>query len=183
MDDTIPDEALIEMGREPNAASKQSKIAPQINPAATLSHLLNTLLLPQRLTTLALPTPLSFPSTGPIPSPHPPTTSVMSTLHLRALEALNNLLLTTAASLPSDAAVASQAVGTIPVQGVWDGMFTIIGAAGAEAEALNAKGQEMRLEIIEMALGCTWGLGKVAASQLVSRQAEPVELHAEYISP
>ena len=166
MEDPTPDNDLIEMARDPSTTITTAEPPPIVNPIVTLSHLITTLLLPQRLTTLALPTPLSFPPSDSVPSPHPPTTSVLSVLHLRALEALNNVLLTTAASLPSEAAT------HIPSQGVWEGMFRIVSTLGAEEDALGAKGQEMRLEVLEMALGCLWGLVKIAPADLVSGNAE-----------
>ncbi len=168
MEDAIPDEALIEMGREPDDDIAPSLVAPILSHTATLPHLLTGLSLPQRLTTMSLPTDLSFPPLGLLPSPHPPTTSVLSTLHLRALEALNNLLLTTTASLPGDSTAALQIVNAIPSQGVWDGMFRIIEIVGANTDALVAKGQEMRLEVVEMAMRCLWGLAKLASGQIVS---------------
>ncbi|WVQ78675.1 hypothetical protein IAT38_000762 [Cryptococcus sp. DSM 104549] len=162
------DEALIAMGREPSLFVSDAP-APSINIGATLSHLLTQLLLPQRLTALAQPTPLSFSPATSVPSPHPPTTSVLSVLHLHALEALNNLLLTTAAALPADRSE-SQLSGMVPVQGVWDGMFAIVQVIGAEAEALQVKGQEMRLEVLEMALGCVWGTVRIAPAEISVQQ-------------
>jgi len=165
MEDAVPDEALIEMGRDPDEAIIPEPPIP--TQTTTPSYLLTTLSLPQRLTSLAIPTPLSFSPSAILPSPHPPTTAVLSTLHLRSLEALNNLLLTTAASLPTDPSAASQLTGQISLQGIWDGMYRILSTVGADVEALAAKGQEMRIEVVEMALGCLWSLAKIASSQIV----------------
>nr|XP_019011947.1 uncharacterized protein I206_02784 [Kwoniella pini CBS 10737]OCF50728.1 hypothetical protein I206_02784 [Kwoniella pini CBS 10737] len=165
MDEILADEDLIERGRDPLLEVEEPILSPTVNPGATLSHLLRTLQLPSRLTALSQLTALSFPPTNNQPSPHPPTTSVLSVLHLRVLEALNNLLLTTAASLPSGGESA-EISGTVPVQQLWAGMFAIISAIGSEPDALNMKGQEMRVEVLEMALGCIWGTVKVAPNVL-----------------
>lgn len=172
MDDLIDDEGLIERGREPDAILEDLSTNPVVNPGATLSHLLTGLQLPRRLTALSQLTQLSFPPANDTPSPHPPTTSVLSMLHLRALEALNNLLLTTAAALPSNASSAAQAASAVPVKGIWDAMFAMVETIGSEPQALNMKGQEMRVEVLQMALGCIWGVAKIAPSQLVSQSIE-----------
>lgn len=161
MEDAIEDEALIAMGRD---APGEAAAAPTVKTTATLSTLLGALRLPERLSALAQLTPMSFPPTGAEPSLHPPTTAALSTLHLRALEALNNLLLTAAASLAGGADPAIAAL--VPAAGIWEITFGIISAAGEDAAALTARGQEMRLEILEAALGCAWGVSKVAADQL-----------------
>lgn len=165
-DGNISDEALIEQGRDPASApngSSQAKIAT----AVTLSHLLTTLSLPARLTTLASLNSLSFPPSSAMPSIHPPTTSVLSVLHLRALETLNNLLLTVVASLPEDTTQRSQVSGVIPVDQVWTSNFGTIDMLLSEPQALSQKGQELRMEVLEMALGCTWGCAKIAPEALV----------------
>ncbi|WWC88040.1 uncharacterized protein L201_002943 [Kwoniella dendrophila CBS 6074] len=168
MEELLADEDLIEMGREPGLEIGEESFqqSPKVNPGATLSHLLSTLQLPIRLTALSQLTTLSFPPSNDQPSLHPPTTSVLSVLHIRALEALNNLLLTTAVSLPSNASAASQISGTVPVQQIWSKMFEILTTIGSEPDALKMKGQEMRVEVLEMALGCIWGTSKIAPEQL-----------------
>lgn len=171
--DSLEDEALIQMGRDPAEVIKVdvdlSASANITNTAtATLPHLLSTLSLPSRLLKLSLPTPQSFPPTSATPSLHPPTTAVLSSLHLRSLEALNNLLLTLAASVASDATAAMQAAASIPSQQLWDGLYEIVRVIASEPDALGARGQEMRGEVMNMALGCLWGVAKVAAAaQLV----------------
>ncbi|TXT07458.1 hypothetical protein VHUM_03178 [Vanrija humicola] len=161
MEDAIEDEALIAMGRD---APGEAGPAPTVKTTATLPTLLGALRLPERLSALAQLTPMSFPPTGAQPSLHPPTTAALSTLHLRALEALNNLLLTVAASLAGGADPSIAAL--IPAAGIWATVFGIISAAGEDASALTARGQEMRLEVLEAALGCAWGVSKVSADQL-----------------
>lgn len=167
-DAELADDALIVMARD-SAVEDTKTVAPTVNTAVTLQHLLATLQLPQRLTSLSLLNNLSFPPTTASPSPHAPTTSALSVLHLRALEALNNLLLTVVASIsPEDAASRSQVGNVIPVKGVWDGVFSIVTLIRSEPQALDMKGQELRRDVMEMALGCIWGLAKIAPEAVVS---------------
>ncbi|WVN87195.1 uncharacterized protein L203_102372 [Cryptococcus depauperatus CBS 7841] len=171
MDDEMDDERLISMGREPDSAiDVEASVGPNVNPGATLSYLLTNLRLPERLASLGRPVPLSFPPTSNVPSIHPPTTAVLSIIHLHALEALNNLLLTTVASIQSGGS--SQAIAAIPVQDLWDTMFSIVQLIGSEPDALEMKGQEMRMEVFQMALGCIWGTTKVAPSKVIIQQQE-----------
>ncbi|WVO14721.1 hypothetical protein L204_102359 [Cryptococcus depauperatus] len=171
MDDEMDDERLISMGREPDSAiDVEASVGPNVNPGATLSYLLTNLRLPERLASLGRPVPLSFPPTSNVPSIHPPTTAVLSIIHLHALEALNNLLLTTVASIQSGGS--SQAIAAIPVQSLWDTMFSIVQLIGSEPDALETKGQEMRMEVFQMALGCIWGTTKVAPSKVIIQQQE-----------
>lgn len=162
MDDAMADEDLIAMGRDPKT-QVSSAPAPTVN-TASLPHLLGTLRLPERLTALAQLTPLSFPPTGSEPSIHPPITSVLSVVHLRALEALNNLLLTTTMAL--GASPSANYVSLLPAPAMWESLFGTVSAAGSEAAALTARGQEMRLEVMEAALGCIWGVAKIAPAAL-----------------
>jgi hypothetical protein len=159
MDEDLEDEDLIAQGNDTNG---NISVAPgvSINTPVTLSHLLQTLSLPQRLSTLSSLTPLSFPPSSSTPSPHPPTTSLLSTIHLRALEALNNLLLTTVAGDAYQPA-------SIPSQGVWDTLFKIVEMIASEPAVISAKGHEMRGEVLEMATGCLWGIVKLASDEIV----------------
>ena len=142
---------------------------PTIITPVTLSHLITTLSLPRCLTNLSLLNPSSFPASPTQPSPHPPTTSILSILHLRALEALNNLLLTIVASLPSNPTATAQVSSVIPMQDIWGKLFGIVDMLKMDPASLKHKGQELRGEILEMALGCIWGLAKIAPEQLVGR--------------
>jgi hypothetical protein len=45
-------------------------------------------------------------------------------------------------------------------------MFGIVSGAGSDAAALTARGQEMRLEVMEAALGCVWGVSKAVPGAL-----------------
>lgn len=144
-----------------------------VSNAATLPHLINTLRLPERLARLAHPTGLSFPpSSASQPSPHPPTTAALSVVHLRALEALNNLMLTVAAAAAESPAVLkalpSLRTGSDgQVQATWEGVFAIVLPLVAEQDVLPQRGQEMRGEVLAAACGAAWGVAKVALPHLV----------------
>ncbi|KAL0242116.1 hypothetical protein I308_105745 [Cryptococcus tetragattii IND107] len=183
-EDEIDDEGLISMGREPGAELEMETFdsGVKLNPGATLSHLLTNLHLPERLTRLSRPVSLSFPPASTVPSIHPPTTSILSILHLHALEALNNLLLTAVASISAaDRSAAAQIVASVPAQGLWDSLFAIIQLIGSEPQALQMKGQEMRMEVLEMTLGCVWGTIKINPS-VVNVQEQQVQILMDSIN-
>ncbi|KIR31946.1 hypothetical protein I352_05575 [Cryptococcus deuterogattii MMRL2647] len=183
-EDEIDDEGLISMGREPGAELEMETFdsGVKLNPGATLSHLLTNLHLPERLALLSRPVSLSFPPASTVPSIHPPTTSILSILHLHALEALNNLLLTAVASISAaDRSAAAQIVASVPVQGLWDSLFAIIQLIGSEPQALQMKGQEMRMEVLEMTLGCVWGTIKINPS-VVNVQEQQVQILMDSIN-
>ncbi|WVQ77382.1 hypothetical protein IAR50_007067 [Cryptococcus sp. DSM 104548] len=175
-DDEVDDEGLISRAREPGAEVEMEATGVVINPGATLSHLLTALNLPERLTVLSQPLALSFPPATSEPSLHPPTTAVLSVLHLHALEALNNLLLTAVASIDNaDGPKAAASIREkVPSQGLWDSMFGIVRAVGGDRKILNQKGQEMRMEIMQMALGGLWGAVKVNP-EVVTVQQDQVQ--------
>ena len=165
------DEALIDNARISSFTVESPAATLIVNTPVTLAQLLFTFLLPQRLTKLALLTPLSLPPMTNEPSLHPPTTSILSVLHLRALEALNNLLLIVlvSASAPSGAISFSQPL----TMETWNGMFRIISTISSESQALAMKGQEIRMEVLDMALGCLWGVAKIASVHLASGLIDP----------
>lgn len=167
MDEDLPDEDLIALARGANGdgddiVTENNAAGPTVHMPVTSNQLLK-LQLPARLTKLATLTPLSFPPSTATPSPHPPTTSLLSTIHLRALEALNNLFLTFAAaqlSEPGD--------GRIDSQSLWDGLLPIIEMISSEASVLGARGQEMRGEVLDMVTGALWGVVKLESTAIVS---------------
>ncbi len=148
-------------------------------PSSTVS---NTSLLPTILTpllNLIQPTPLSFP---PLPSvalrapTHSPTTSALSSIHIRALECLNNIFLSIAVSASASAVSPSSAIH--PLDGdnvagvsedvqsglrVWDAIWVALGLVGTE----GGRGQERRKEMWEAAVGVLWGIGSIWKGKLV----------------
>ena len=102
----------------------------------------------QPLLALIHPTPLSFPPTGGL-SPHPPTTSAISAIHIGALECLNNIFLSLLTS--PHPVVASD---TDSGRKIWDGVWSALAKVGTK----TGPGQERRQEIWEAATGVMWGI-------------------------
>lgn len=142
----------------------EDKTAPATNGTLhpTSSSILPSILSP--LLELIQPTSLSFPPPG-APSPHPPTTSALSAIHIAALECLNNVFLALAAS-PNPAVTEDVSAGTR----AWEAVWAALSAAGTE----GGLGQESRLKLWEVAVGVLWAAGSVWSGKLV-RQSR---LHA-----
>ncbi|KAJ6589162.1 armadillo-type protein [Mycena capillaripes] len=117
------------------------------------------------LLALVQPTTLSFPPLA-APSPHPPTTSVLSAIHLAALECLNNIFLALARSGGS-AAAADIAGGRT----VWEAVWTALSAVGTQ----TGLGQERRRAVWEVAAGVLWGVASVCRGNL---EPKPEQLQA-----
>jgi hypothetical protein len=188
------DEQLIAKGRDQNGDDEM--LPEQAQPQRTGSTSLDGLMasgMHTKLFQLANSTPLSFPPVTGGLSAHPPTTAVLSSIHLRALEALNNLLLTVSSYAPTPtpalpASVQDQnsadwkarmswrsfiASSFTTLDSLWQGSFEVakqvVGDINAAKELLDMKGQEIRKEILEV-LGGVWvGLARIGiAGGLVS---------------
>ncbi|KAF9151841.1 hypothetical protein BG015_006136 [Linnemannia schmuckeri] len=119
------------------------------------------------LINLGTPTPLSFPEQE-IPTPAtvaPLITAQLATTHLRAIEALNNFLLTMADAVPgkwwykhrkSDA------------EQCWVWLFQQAGTVAGKGVQVGAeeKGQEMRGAILDAIVGCLWTLARGLDTQV-----------------
>ncbi|KAF8899116.1 armadillo-type protein [Infundibulicybe gibba] len=103
------------------------------------------------LLALTKPTALSFPPLS-APSPHPPTTSALSAIHVSALECLNNIFLSVATS-PNPTLSADKAAGVK----LWSDIWLSLALVGTQA----GLGQERRQEMWEVAAGVLWGIGVV----------------------
>lgn len=114
------------------------------------------------LLALVQPTPLSFPPLD-RPSPHPPTTSALSAIHVNALECLNNVFLSLRGAR-LDALRADPASG----KRVWDTVWQALGAVGTNVEN---SGQEQRWAMWEIGVGVLWGIGEVWKGLLASDEA------------
>ena len=125
------------------------------------------LMLTPPLIKLVHPTTLSFPP-GPFePSPHPPTTSALSTIHIRALECLNNLFL--AVEAQGDGSTISPE-GRKKVEPLWIELWDALAKVGKivkDGKMVASKGLEKKAEIWEIALGVLWGIARVGRGQLV----------------
>jgi hypothetical protein len=125
------------------------------NSATTTSHLPA---LVEPLIALIQPVKLSFPPAAG-QSLHPPTTSVLSAIHVSAFECLNNIFLSLSASRTAELAAAS-ASG----KQVWDGVGAALGSVGTDI----ARGQERKQEMWEIGVGVLWGVGNIWKGSLVS---------------
>ncbi|KAJ7159871.1 armadillo-type protein [Mycena crocata] len=106
------------------------------------------------LLALVQPTTLSFPPLA-APSPHPPTTSALSAIHIAALECLNNIFLALArASTASPSGCLGDVAGG---RAVWDSVWAALGAIGTQ----TGLGQERRRSAWEIAAGVLWGVASV----------------------
>lgn len=115
---------------------------------------------------LIQPTSLSFPpklATGGGPSPHPPTTSVLSAIHVCALECLNNLFLSLATSGHPVNAASDAAAG----QTIWDAVWRALESTGTDT---SGPGQERRRDVWDMSVGVLWGVGSVWRGALTPRE-------------
>jgi hypothetical protein len=154
-EDAADDIAMDETPDEPMTLDD----APDLN-----SHTLNTpSFLPtllEPLLALIQPTELSFSA----PSPHAPTTSALSAIHIAAFECLSNAFLALAAA-PGSAASEVQAG-----QHVWGAVWTALAGAGSPVEAALGSA---RATMWDIAVGVLWGVGTVWAGKTVSSRFNP----------
>lgn len=130
---------------------------PMTNGTTTTSHLPA---LVEPLIALIQPVRLSFPPTAG-QSPHPPTTSVLSAIHVSAFECLNNIFLSLSAS-PSSGLAAASASG----KKLWDSVWAALGSVGTEI----TRGQERKQEMWEIGVGVLWGIGNIWKGILVPEE-------------
>ena len=110
------------------------------------------------LLALIHPVPLSFPPLA-APSPHPPTASVLSAIHISALECLNNIFLSLATS--QNPPVAADKYGGLKI---WDEVWSALSTVGMD----SGPGQERRHQMWEIGVGVLWGIGNIWKGTLVS---------------
>lgn len=178
--DEVDPEELISLGRDqPTEMSSESALPlPQ-----TLITLLSTLNLPSRLVSLARPTPLSFLPLSTAnasstltsdPSPHPPTTAILSTVHLRALETLNNLFISISFFIPPPTSPEFTsptwqtffAHARVSLQPIWDALLVIATEISPGSGVLDVKGQEIRRELLDICVGSMMGLAGITRGGL-----------------
>jgi hypothetical protein len=192
-EDEVQDEDMA-MDDEPSSKkSKSNSSSKPIEPNPSDEPLLTTAgasagtpksllsLLTPPLIALSRPTPLSAPSPA-LPSVHPPTTSVLGGIHIRALECLNNLFV---GMIPSENSTAGGGdAGEVDEEvmkgavGVWNEMWSaeLLGAVGepvptSTGGAAGGLTPEKRLEIWSVAIGVLWGLARMCKGMLVSCEA------------
>ncbi|KAI0652564.1 ARM repeat-containing protein [Trametes meyenii] len=152
VDEGIDDAPDVEMGAESGADVPQ--------PPAFFTTLVAPLL------KFVQTTALSFPPLG-APSPHPPTTSALSAIHVSALECLNNIFLSMATSMHGGSA----ALGLDPASGaaVFDAVWGALRLVGTE---IAGAGQERRREMWDIGVGVLWGVGNVFKGTLVPTEEQ-----------
>ncbi|TIB81695.1 ARM repeat-containing protein [Wallemia mellicola] len=164
----------------------------EVKPIATTSIIPSSLLtlfnpeveLHNKLIKLAYPTSMSLlRSSISATSPHSPTTAHLSVVHLRALEALQNLLLSLARYAPSPSSPTSEeeaeAWSSLKQQlnptlsQLWAGLFEI-GQAIEPCEVNNftIRTQSARFGCIENLVGCMLGVSKVLGEDLQLQSSE-----------
>ncbi|KAI0368910.1 ARM repeat-containing protein [Pilatotrama ljubarskyi] len=112
------------------------------------------------------PTTLSFPPLG-APSPHPPTTSALSAIHISALECLNNIFL----SMTTSTRGQPSSLGLDPANGraVFDAVWGALRLVGTE---ISGAGQERRREVWDIGVGVLWGVGNLFKGALVPTEEQ-----------
>ncbi|KAF8323967.1 hypothetical protein DL93DRAFT_2049554 [Clavulina sp. PMI_390] len=126
---------------------------------STPTSLLHLLTLP--LLALSRPTPtLSFPPPA-LPSVHPPTTSVLGAIHVRALECLNNLFVGVRERVLVTEGDDEEMGGRKKEERSAPGFTNLFGA-----------GQERRAEMWAVAVGVLWGLARMARGTLVPNEEQ-----------
>ncbi|KAF9786699.1 ARM repeat-containing protein [Thelephora terrestris] len=128
------------------------QMATDETPAASQPNLSRFAFLIPTILSLIEPTHLSFPPPG-SPSIHPPITSALGSIHLCALECLNNLFLSLATShrYITDA---ERAQGMT----IWNSLWTVLQKAGDLRSAAITKEQRL---FWETAIGVLWGVSIV----------------------
>jgi hypothetical protein len=169
----IVDEARI-AERPINGTSKLADL-----PRTSKNNLLLTLTRP--LIKLVHPTPLSFPP-GPLePSPHPPTTSALSTIHIRALECLNNLFLAVEEAHSDESTISAEDREDVKV--LWNELWRILAAVGKavkDGKVVASRGLEKKLEMWEISLGVLWGIARIGRGRLVGVTSSSSYLNSEW---
>ncbi|EGO02511.1 hypothetical protein SERLA73DRAFT_175968 [Serpula lacrymans var. lacrymans S7.3] len=109
------------------------------------------------LLALIHPTPLSFPPSGGL-SVHPPMTFALGSIHICALECLNNVFLSLGAT-PNPTLVADKESG----RKVWEDIWITLRAVGTDI----GPGQETKQDMWDIAVGVLWGVGNIWKGSLV----------------
>lgn len=122
---------------------------------ATKSSFLPSLVPP--LLSLIRPTSLSFPPLA-ASSPHPPTTSVLSAIHISALECMNNIFLSLATL--SDTNLNAEKENGLKI---WTDIWASLNLVGTQ----TGLGQERRDEYWQVAIGVLWGIGTIWKGSIV----------------
>ena len=151
LEDGLVDDTAMDDGRDDAMVVDGAALEPNSADTPAAPSFLPTLLEP--LLALIRPTELSFPA----PSPHPPTTSALSAIHMAAFECLSNAFLALAAA-PGSAASDVQ-VGLR----VWGAVWVALTGAGSPVESTPGT----RQTVWDVAVGLLWGVGVVWTGKIV----------------
>ncbi|KAG0089287.1 hypothetical protein BGZ93_003756 [Podila epicladia] len=155
-DDGLDENTLREM-EQIAAASSETPL--DLSGHTIINILVNTVF--PALIHLGTPTPLSFPEqTVPTPSTVAPLiTTQLATTHLRAIEALNNFLLTMADSVPGKWWYKHRKADA---EQCWTWLFQQAGTVAGNGVQVGAeeKGQELRGAVLDSIVGCLWTLAR-----------------------
>ena len=151
LEEGFVDDSAMDDGRDDAMAVDGAALEPNSADTPAAPSFLPTLLEP--LLALIRPTELSFPA----PSPHPPTTSALSAIHMAAFECLSNAFLALAAA-PGSAASDVQ-VGLR----VWGAVWVALTGAGSPVESTPGT----RQTVWDVAVGLLWGVGVVWTGKIV----------------
>ncbi|KAF8518620.1 armadillo-type protein [Gautieria morchelliformis] len=184
LDEDSPDEMDMDLETEhvdeeraaQRTANGRSKLS-ELDRTST-NNLLRTLTGP--LIKLVHPTTLSFPSDPFEPSSHPPTTSALSTIHIRALECLNNLFLAIEEAQGDELVISPE--DKEAVTSIWNEVWCALAKVGKivkDGKVVASRGMEKKAEIWGIALGVLWGIARVGRGQLVP-DAEQVQVLMEF---
>ncbi|ORZ26498.1 armadillo-type protein [Lobosporangium transversale] len=155
-DDELDENTLREMEQ---LAAASNEIPMDLSSHPIINILTSTVF--PALISLATPTSLSFPPQE-VPTPStvaPLITAQLSTTHLRAIEALNNFLLTMADAVPGKWWYKQRKADA---EQCWVWLFQQAGAVAGKGVQVGAeeKGQEMRGTILDGIVGCLWTLAR-----------------------
>ncbi len=152
LEDSAADDSAMDDARDDAMAVDDTIVEPNDSHTPSAPSFLPTLLEP--LLALIQPTELSFPA----PSPHAPTTSALSAIHIAAFECLSNAFLALAAA-PGSAAFDVQAG-----QRVWSTVWAALAGAG---NLLESAPGSTRASVWDVAVGVLWGVGVVWTGKIV----------------
>jgi hypothetical protein len=177
-DDGLDKNALREM-EQLAAASNETPMDLSGHP---IIHILTNTVFPA-LIHLATPTPLSFPEQE-VPTPKtvaPQITAQLALTHLRAVEALNNFLLTMADAVPGKWWYKQRKADA---EQCWSWLFQQAGAVAGKGVRVGAeeKGQEMRGAILDAIVGCLWTLARGLDARVPSSELHIQALMGSYTS-
>ena len=114
---------------------------------------------------LIQPTSLSFPPAAGGVSPHPPTTSALSAIHICALECLNNIFLSLATPAQLETRGFASEADREAGPKIWQEVWKVLGAVGTD---VDGPGQERRREMWQIGVGVLWGVSILWKGILVS---------------